>query len=110
MQSFAVPSVHRLMRVLFAVVVAMLLTVPAVAAFADEPHVAVLAAEGGDLGPVPADRMAEENPARELSGYEDKDIPFTWGAAWILAAAGIGGLSVALLLYRLKVVRPQNQS
>jgi hypothetical protein len=110
MRSFAVPSVHRMLRVLLAVMFAWLLVMPSYGAFADEPAAVVLAVEGGDLGPQPADRLAEDNPARELIGYDDRDIPFTWGAAWILAFTGFMGLGSAALLYRLKVVRPQRQA
>jgi hypothetical protein len=110
MQSFAVPSVHRLMRVMFVVMVALALSLPAIGAYASEAGTVVLAAEVGDVGPVPADRLAEDNPARELVGYDDRDIPFTWGAAWILAFTGFLGLGTAALLYRMKVVRPQRQA
>jgi hypothetical protein len=110
MQSFAVPSVHRLMRVMFVVMVALALSLPAIGAYASEAGTVVLAAEVGDVGPVPADRLAEDNPARELVGYDDRDIPFTWGAAWILAFTGFLGLGTAALLYRVKVVRPQRQA
>ena len=110
MQRFAVPEMHPMVRVLFAVALACAVLLPASAVYAASPaDQLVLAVEGGDLGPDPADRLAEENPARELVGYDDREIPFTWGAAWILAFTGFMGLGTAALLYRIKVVRPQRQ-
>lgn len=110
MRSFAIPSVHQLMRVLLAVVVGFTLAVTATSAYADDVPQVVLAVEGGELGPEPAERLSEDNPARELVGYDDRDIPFTWGAAWLLTATGLMGLAVAAWLYQMKVVRPQKQS
>lgn len=110
MRSFAVPSVHQMMRVLLAVLVAFTLLVTSTSAYADDLGGIVLAVEGGDLGPEPAERLGGDNPARELVGYEDRDVPFTWGAAWLLAFAGLMGLGTAALLYRVKVVKPQKQS
>jgi hypothetical protein len=66
----------------------------------------ILAAEGGDLGPEPMPRMAEGNPARELGGYEDRDVPFTWGAAWLLTFLGFGGLATMGIVYWRSVDRP----
>jgi len=66
----------------------------------------VLAAEGGDLGPEPMPRDAENNPARELGGYEDRDVPFTWGAAWLLTFLGFGGLATMGFVYWRYVDRP----
>ncbi len=67
----------------------------------------VLATSAGEpAGPEPAPREQEDNPARELAGYEDQETPFTWGAAWILAALGFGGLAVMLVVYRVFVVGP----
>jgi len=67
----------------------------------------VLAAEGAELlGPDPMPRTAEDNPARELGGYEDRDIPFTWGAAWLLTFLGLGGLATMGLVYWRAVDRP----
>jgi hypothetical protein len=110
MRSFAVPSVNQMMRVLLAVLVALTLAVSAGSAYADEASQVVLAVEGGDLGPEPAERLSEDNPARELVGYDDRELQFTWGAAWILAFTGLMGLGTAALLYQLKVARPQKQS
>jgi len=110
MRSFAVPSVHQMMRVLLIVLVGVALAVTSTSASADDLGQVVLAVEGGDLGPEPADRLSDDNPARELGGYDDRDIPFTWGAAWLLAVTGLMGLAAAAWLYRMKVVRPQKQS
>jgi hypothetical protein len=66
----------------------------------------VLAVDYGQLGPDPMPRDAENNPARELSGYEDRDIPFTWGAAWLLTFLGFGGLATMGLVYWRAVDRP----
>jgi hypothetical protein len=71
------------------------------------PASVVLAVDGAELlGPDPVPRMAEDNPARELGGYEDRDIPFTWGAAWLLTFLGVGGLVTMGLVYWLRVERP----
>lgn len=69
----------------------------------------VLAAAGGDLGPEPQPRLAEDNQARELAGYSDQEVPFTWGAAWILTFAGTVGLTLLVSLYWLLVHRPSRQ-
>lgn len=67
----------------------------------------VLAVDGaGLLGPDPVARDAEENPARELGGYEDREVPFTWGAAWLLTFLGLGGLATMGLVYWRAVDRP----
>lgn len=67
----------------------------------------VLAVDGADLlGPDPVARDAEENPARELGGYEDRETPFTWGAAWLLTFLGLGGLATMGLVYWRAVDRP----
>lgn len=87
-----------------------LLALPAVA---DEPVVdgdsTVLAVAGGNLGPEPQPRLAEDNRARELAGYENPDVPFTWGAAWILTFTGVVGLALLIGLYWLLVYRPSRQ-
>ncbi|MEX2532812.1 MAG: hypothetical protein WD360_02470 [Nitriliruptoraceae bacterium] len=110
MRSFAMPSVHQMTRVLLAVLVGFTLAVAATSAYADDFSQVVLAVEGGELGPEPAERLSEDNPARELVGYDDRDIPFTWGGAWLLAVTGLIGLGAATWLYQVKVVRPQKQS
>ena len=94
---------------------AMLLLVAPAAALADEPGAAapdpiVLAAESEPVGPEPAPRDAEDNAARELGGYEDRDLPFTWGAAWILTFAGLAGLVLFAGLYQLMVRGPAQKS
>jgi len=76
------------------------------AASADAGNV-VLAVDGAELlGPDPVPRDAEENPARELGGYEDREVPFTWGAAWLLTFLGLGGLATMGLVYWRAVERP----
>lgn len=110
MRSVAIPSGHHMMRVLLALLVAATLGVLATSAYAGDLGQVVLAVEGGELGPEPAPRLSDDNPARELVGYNDRDVQFTWGAAWLLAIPGVIGLGVAMLLYRLKVARPQKQS
>jgi hypothetical protein len=66
----------------------------------------VLAVDYGDLGPTPMPRSAEGNAARELSGYEDLETPFTWGAAWLLTFLGLGGLATMGIVYWRRVERP----
>lgn len=80
------------------------LVAPAAAA-ASGPGV-LLAVDYGDLGPDPMPRDAEDNPARELSGYDDRETPFTWGAAWLLTFLGFGGLATMGLVYWRAVDRP----
>ena len=78
---------------------------PAAAATGSGP--VVLAVDGAELlGPDPVPRDAEENPARELGGYEDREVPFTWGAAWLLTFLGLGGLATMGLVYWRAVERP----
>jgi hypothetical protein len=86
--------------------VAALLSAMALPASATDGAV-VLAVDGAELlGPDPMPRNAEDNPARELGGYEDRDIPFTWGAAWLLTFLGLGGLATMGLVYWRAVDRP----
>ena len=98
----------------FVVLLAMLMLAAPVTAIADEglgSGTAILAAEAGEpVGPNPAERTAEDNPARELAGYEDRELPFTWGAAWILAFAGLVGLVMLGGLYQLLVRGPAQKS
>ena len=76
-----------------------------------EPIATVLAAAATDpTGPEPADRLDEDNPARTLGGYEDLEVQFTWGAAWILLAAGALGVTLLAGLYYLLVHRPARES
>ncbi len=91
------------------------LCVPALAVGDGFDGGAVLAAEeeNGEaeiLGPDPAERTAEGNPAREMGGYEDRETPFTWGAAWILTFAGLVGLVLMLGVYYLVVRGPSRSS
>ncbi|MEX0705497.1 MAG: hypothetical protein WDZ26_01245 [Nitriliruptoraceae bacterium] len=101
-------------RAFASVSVVLLLVLLAVPAAADEPaasdDVVLLAVEGGDLGPEPQPREAEENRARELAGYENPEVPFTWGAAWILTFAGFVGLALLVGLYWFGVYRPSRAS
>jgi len=68
--------------------------------------VEVLAVDDAPAGPEPAPRDAEDNPARDLGDYGDREIPFTWGAAWLLTALGFIGLLLLLLIYRFRVAPP----
>ena len=98
----------------FVVLLAMLLLAAPATAFAEDAaaeDAVVLAAEAGDpVGPVPAERTADDNAARELAGYENQDLPVTWGAAWILAFAGLVGLVLLGGLYQLLVRGPAQKS
>jgi hypothetical protein len=85
-----------------------LLAAPTAAVAADGDEV-VLAA-GEPTGPMPAPRDAENNPARTLAGYEDRELQFTWGAAWILLVAGAFGLTVLGGGYYLLVHRPSREA
>jgi hypothetical protein len=66
--------------------------------------------EGSGGGPDPMPRDAEDNPARELGGYDDLDVPFTWGAAFIMLFLGVGGLALLAGLYWLLVHRPAQKT
>ena len=89
-----------------AAMLAMGMSPAAADASADDGRV-TLAVDGAELlGPDPLPRNAEENPARELGGYEDRDIPFTWGAAWLLTFLGLGGLATMGIVYWRAVDRP----
>jgi hypothetical protein len=83
-----------------------LLLTPTVAVAAPDAGSIVLAVSGDPIGPTPMPRDAEDNPARELGGYEDREVPFTWGAAWLLAFLGFGGLATMGLVYWRAVDRP----
>jgi hypothetical protein len=72
----------------------------------DTAEVAVLAVDDAPAGPEPAPRDAEENPARDLGDYGDREIPFTWGAAWLLSGLGFIGLVLLLAFYRFRVAPP----
>lgn len=102
----------RRLPVLAALLTLMLLVAPAaaLASEADGAEALVLAVEEGEpLGPEPAERTAEENPARSLGGYEDRDLPYTWGAAWLLAFAGLVGVVLLAGLYQLLVRGPSQK-
>ncbi len=91
---------------LTAALLAGLPTAPAAAA-PDAAGPVVLAVDGAELlGPDPVPREAEDNPARDLGGYEDRETPFTWGAAWLLTFLGLGGLATMGLVYWRAVDRP----
>jgi hypothetical protein len=77
---------------------------------ADGTTILLAVEEGEPLGPDPMPRDAEENKARELAGYEDRELQFTWGAAWILALTGLIGLTVAGALYYLLVHKPSQEA
>lgn len=81
----------------------LLLAVPAAAVAEAAVDILAVDDDAGTLGPDPAPRNAEGNAATELAGFEDRDVPFTWGAAWILTAAGVLGLGAAYLFYRFRV-------
>ena len=104
--AFAFRSMSAAGVLLLALLVAVGLATVMTASSALAQDAVVLAVEGGDLGPEPMPRTAENNPARELGGYEDRDIPFTWGAAWLLTFLGLGGLATMGLVYWRAVDRP----
>jgi hypothetical protein len=95
-----------LATVLAATMLLLVSSSPASADAADAADALVLAVEGEPLGPEPMPRTAEDNPARELAGYEDLETPFTWGAAWLLTFLGVGGLATMALVYFRAVERP----
>ena len=101
------PPLQRALALAAALAVALvaMLTVTAGVAAASEGGV-VLAVDYSQLGPEPMPRDTEDNPARELSGYEDRETPFTWGAAWLLTFLGLGGLATMGLVYWRAVDRP----
>ncbi len=105
-----IPPVRRALGAAFAVMLAVVMLFAGAAgsaAAATGSDSVVLAVEGAELlGPDPAPRDAEENPARELGGYEDREVPFTWGAAWLLTFLGLGGLATMGLVYWRAVERP----
>ncbi|MFP4149366.1 MAG: hypothetical protein ACLFUG_02465 [Nitriliruptoraceae bacterium] len=67
----------------------------------------ILAVDDAPIGPEPAPRGEEENPARDLGDYADRETPFTWAAAWLLAGLGFIGLALLLLIYRFRVIGPE---
>lgn len=100
--------------VLSALLLVAVLASPALALADDAPAAApegatVLAVDE-PLGPEPKPRDAEENAARDLGGFEDREVQFTWAAAWLLA----GGLGLAViaggLFYEFRVRRPAQEA
>lgn len=86
---------------------------PALAADEPAPDLAstsVLLAAGEVTGPEPAPRDAEDNPARELGGFNDKEIQFTWAAAWLLTAAFVFALLAGVLFFEFRVRRPSQEA
>lgn len=73
------------------------------AATADD---AIVLAAGEPTGPEPQPRNAPDNAARELAGFADRELQFTWGAAWLLAGAFGFALIAAGLFYEFRVRRP----
>jgi hypothetical protein len=65
--------------------------------------------EGADLGPDPRPYDAEDNVARDEAGYGELDVPFTWGAAFIMLFVGAVGITLMGGLYWLLVHRPAQQ-
>jgi hypothetical protein len=80
------------------------------AAEAIDADVTVLAVDDAPVGPEPAPRDAEENPARDLGDYADRDVPFTWGAAWLLAGLGFIGVALLLAFYRFRVAPEKDRA
>lgn len=97
-----------LVTVLAALLGLALLVTPAVAA--DGGLGSLLAVTGEPVGPEPMPRLADDNPARELAGYETPETPFTWGAAWILTFTGFVGLAILIGTYELRVRRPRREA
>ena len=69
----------------------------------------VLAVEDAP-GPEPMDRRDPDNPARELAGFDDPEVPFTYYAAFLLSFLGLVGLVLLVGLYYLLVKRPSRES
>ena len=96
---------------LAALVALAVLAVPAVADDEVAASEQILAVEDeAPSGPDPMDRNDPDNAARELGGFEDPEVPFTYYAAYLLAFAGLVGLVLMLGLYYLRVKRPQRES
>ncbi len=70
----------------------------------------VLAVDDEPVGPEPMDRNDPDNKARELAGFEDPEVPFTYYAAFLLAFLGLVGLTLLIGLYYLLVHRPSRGS
>jgi hypothetical protein len=97
--------------VLVALLALALLAAPAAADDGPAPQEdVVLAVEDAPPGPEPMDRRDPENPARELAGFEDPEVPFTWYAAFLLSFAGLVGLVLLDGRYYLLVKHPSQRS
>jgi hypothetical protein len=103
----------RRLSALLAVVLGALLLLPGLALADTEvaadaaTDVLILAVDDAPAGPEPAPRLQEENPARELGDYADRETPFTWAAAWLLTGLAFVGIAVLLLIYRFRVLAPE---
>ena len=62
--------------------------------------------DDGPVGPEPMDRLEEDNPARELAGFESREGIFVDAAAYLLAFPLLIGLTLLVGLYYLLVHRP----
>jgi hypothetical protein len=87
-----------------------LLAVPAAADDAEGDAAEALAVDGEPSGPEPMDRNDPDNKARELAGFEDPDVPWTIGMAYLLSFLGLTGLVLLVGLYYLLVQRPSRES
>jgi hypothetical protein len=102
---------RRVLGLTFTVLLALtLLAGPAVADaaadIADADLVLAVDDDEGPVGPEPMDRLEENNPARELAGFESRESIFVDAAAYLLAFAGLVGLALLAGLYYLLVHRP----
>ena len=95
---------------LVAVLVLALLAGPATAADAEVATGEVVLAVEEAPGPDPMDRQDPDNPARELAGFDDPEVPFTYYAAFLLSFLGLVGLVLLVGLYYLLVKRPSRES
>jgi len=103
------PSMRRALGLTFTVLLALtLLAGPASAEGAVDAADTglVLAVDEEPVGPEPMDRLEEDNPARELAGFESREGIFVDAAAYLLAFAGLVGLALLAGLYYLLVHRP----
>ncbi len=102
------------MRRVFGLTLTVLLALPLLAgpAAADgapdtaDAGLVVAVDDDGPAGPEPKDRLEEDNPARELAGFESREGIFVDAAAYILAFAMLVGLVLLVGLYYLLVHRP----
>lgn len=103
---------RRLLSLLSILLLAVLMVAAPAAASdtADAAQTVVLAVDDDVTGPDPAPRNVEDNPARELGGFDDREIPFTWAAAWLLTAAFLAALVAGGLFYEYRVRRPAREA